>query len=105
MSHSVRFTTNIDAAKRLVYNLNDKLNFDHDNGVYQPAHHGLNPLVGDTVTIYEDSNTVVNMKVHGRHWSVSKKETVLEIYLDLPAHFKTISDFTKFLRDRGLPIH
>jgi hypothetical protein len=92
---TVNFRTNVDAGKRLVNQLNDRIDVRHNS---------LNPLIGDTIVVHSDSGCKIKMVVCGRNWQVVQSAVVLEIELTVPDHF-TISSFTKFVQDSGLPVH
>jgi hypothetical protein len=88
------FRTNVDAAQRLVSSLE--------------ASEGMNPLIGDLITVYESPTAVIKLKVCSRtwrhdSWASGRKLDTLVLELTIPDHF-TITTFTNFVRDAGLPV-
>ena len=85
----VNFRTNVDCCKRFMANI---------SGLPLDA---INPLIGDKVRVYHDSEFEIWMTVAERSWFLTNGTSpVLECYLSLGPH-TTIPDFEKMLRQRG----
>lgn len=76
------FRTNIDIAKRLVYDI-------------ETAETGFQ--VGDTILLNDD----IRMKVSSRQWHQEGDDFHLEIELTNCFPHNTVSEFTKYVRDKG----
>jgi len=83
----VKFHTNIDCCKPFMCNI---------SGI-----HDFNPLVGDYVRVYHNSNFEVEMKVAERHWKfIDGASPELHCWLNAP-NAMSIPDFIISLRNRG----
>lgn len=85
-----QFHTNIDCAQQFMSKLNTvEVGF----------------LIGDTVEVFKESHTVVQMKVVARTWKQGRESLSLHVELHLASQFVNITAFENFLKSRGLPIH
>jgi hypothetical protein len=60
---------------------------------------------GDKVVVYQEPGTEVVMEVSRRTWKFDKdrRNPILHIELTIASHFVNISNFEKFLAERGFP--
>lgn len=62
----------------------------------------INPLVGDLVRVYHDSEFSLYLKVVGRKWEMTNGSSpVLMAELGVPDYFENISHLEKTLTARG----
>lgn len=86
---SVEFTTKIDVCKRFMYSISGQ------------SLEKINPLVGDLVRVYHDTDFQLFMPVTERKWVITNGETTrLYCYLDLPRGY-SIPEFTRMMNGRG----
>lgn len=86
---SVTFRTNIDCCKLFMSSI---------SGLTVER---INPLVGDRIQVYRDSEFIVDMKVVDRYWTMTNgSELQLEVWLGLTGGW-TIPGFAAMMRGRG----
>jgi hypothetical protein len=82
-----QFHTNIDCMKRFMQSISGLV---------------INPMKGDLVRVYNDSECEINMLVVGRTWTFTNgANPVLICELSIPSGFENIPHFEKAIKSMG----
>lgn len=82
----MRFHTNIDCMKKFMGRI---------SGL------DIQPLVGDLVQVYRDSELIIELAVVERHWTFDPAELNCELYLP-NERWESLAHFIKVMRDHHI---